>query len=707
MIGEKKFEGSNHMVALAVIFFISFGIYFNSLQGDFIWDDKDLILEHTDYLGDWRNLFSVFTEPFFGKAAIYRPLLIISFIIDYQLWGSNSFGFHYTNVLLHTVNAFMVYLLAFFLFKHRAFSLFSGLLFATHPIQTEAVAWISGRNDVIMTFFSLLTILFYIRWQKLTGVKRVVTFISFLIGYGCILLSKESGIIVLLLIIMVDYFFKLTPRDWEAKRKAYLSVLLVSFLFIYIRMNILGGLGVPISPMQGGFAHLLLGAFTTYAYYFKIFFFPIHQTANPFIPSLYFLKDPLVISSLFFIIVLMLITVTCWRRFREVSFIIIWIFVTLLPVSGFFLLTIPALEHRLYLGSVGFSIMMPLLLYRLSYAKINYGFFKNGKAVIFLLLICIIITYSSKTVVRNNVWKDESYFWLKTVQDTPISVIAHNNLGLVYFNEGHYDQAFEEFEQALSLNPYAANVYANLGVLYVAQGLYQKAISVYEKAVMLKPKKAKFYNNLGNLYYRMLKESNPSTQAHSKGVIIGLLTVDEVQKLYQMSFNNYKKALQLNTNDAEIHNNLGDLYYLEQSYQSALEEYTHAVKLNPYYAEAYNNLGLVYLKENNHADAQKAFSKAMELDPGLAEAYNNLGLSYFYKGFYHKALEKFNRAVTLMPHSAEVYFNMALVYLRGFNDKRRGIYYLKESLRIDPLQSRATMIKEVLVKLGSDGAEEK
>jgi tetratricopeptide (TPR) repeat protein len=97
----------------------------------------------------------------------------------------------------------------------------------------------------------------------------------------------------------------------------------------------------------------------------------------------------------------------------------------------------------------------------------------------------------------------------------------------------------------------------------------------------------------------------------------------------------------------------------------------------------------------------------MELDPGLAEAYNNLGLSYFYKGFYHEALEKFNRAVTLMPHSAGVYFNMALVYLRGFNDKRRGIYYLKESLRIDPLQSRAAMIKEVLIKLGSDGAAEK
>jgi len=125
-----------------------------------------------------------------------------------------------------------------------------------------------------------------------------------------------------------------------------------------------------------------------------------------------------------------------------------------------------------------------------------------------------------------------------------------------------------------------------------------------------------------------------------------------------------------------------------------LEEYKRAVKLNPYYADAYNNLGLVYLKEKNHDEAQKAFAMTLELEPDFAEAYNNLALVYMEREMYHKALEWFTKASTLMPENAAVYFNLALVYLRGFKDKQKGIYYLKESLRLDPHQSRAVMIKE-------------
>ena len=82
------------VIYCAVIFLVTFGIYWNSLQGDFIWDDRGLILDNTSYLGDWRNVFSSFTKPFFGTTPFYRPLLIVSFILDYQLWGLNAFGYH-------------------------------------------------------------------------------------------------------------------------------------------------------------------------------------------------------------------------------------------------------------------------------------------------------------------------------------------------------------------------------------------------------------------------------------------------------------------------------------------------------------------------------------------------------------------------------------------------------------------------------------
>jgi len=697
MLKIRKIEVNNHLIAFAIIFLITFSIYWNSLQGDFVWDDKDLILNNTGYLNDWKNLFSVFTKPFFGKAAIYRPLLIVSFIFDYQLWDSHPFGFHYTNVLLHTVNAFMVYLLTFFLFKSRYLSLFSSLIFVSHPVQTEAVAWISGRNDVIVTFFSLLTIILYIRWYNLEGLKRILIFIGFLISYGCVLLTKESGIVVLPLIILTDYFFKGNLGHWGNRRRAYLSMILISVLYIYVRMIILGKLGMPVSLMGERFIDRFLRVFVTYAYYFKTLLFPIHQTANPLISPYFSLRDPKAVSVLLIILSLAAITLVCLRWFREVSFFILWVFTTLIPVSGIFSLDIPALEHRLYLGSVSFSMVIPLLLRRLSNIRIKRVFIKNEKAVIFPLLVMLILIYSLKTVVRNTIWKDERHFWLETIKDSPSSVIAHNNLGLVYFEKGQYRHAIRQFKKALSLNPYAANVHANMGILYATQGLYQEAINAYRRALILKPNRVKIYNNLGNLYCQMLKESKSSSQVYPKGSVV----VDNIRELYQKSLNNFKKALQLDSNDPEVHNNLGDLYYLGQIYPSALEEYKRAIKLDPYYVDAYNNLGLVYLKEKNYDEAQKAFARTIKLKPTFAEAYNNLALIYMEKAIYDKALDLFVKALTLMPENADIYFNLALVYLRGFCDTENGIHYLEESLRINPHHDRARIMRKFITQLAT------
>ena len=162
----------HHLISLIIIFAVTFGIYWNSLQGDFIWDDKDLILNHQHYLGDWKSLYSAFTEPFFGKSSTYRPLLIVSFIFDYHLWWLNPFGFHYTNVLLHAFNGVLVYLLIAYIFSNYRLAFFTGLLFVAHPIQSEAVAWISGRNDIILTFFSLLVLLVYVRLDTLSALKK-------------------------------------------------------------------------------------------------------------------------------------------------------------------------------------------------------------------------------------------------------------------------------------------------------------------------------------------------------------------------------------------------------------------------------------------------------------------------------------------------------------------------------------------------------
>lgn len=693
---------SKHTVAFVLIVLITFGIYCNSLYGEFVWDDNDLILSHSGYFNDWGNVFSAFAKPFFGKSPTYRPLLIVSFIIDYQLWGPQPFGFHYTNVLLHIMNALLVYLLVFILFKHTYLALFSSLIFATHPIQTEAVAWISGRNDVIVTFFSLLTLIFYIRWRNLKGAKKVFTFVASLLAFGCVLLTKESGVVLLLLIILVDSCFQTdVPYRIGSRRKAYLSLILISFLYIFLRVRILGGIGLGHAGEY--YVRRFLEPFIIYAYYFKILFFPVHQTANPFIPYVTSIKDPAFVSSFLFVSSLILTSAVCWRHLREISFVILWIFIALLPVSGIIPLTIPALEHRLYLGIVAYGMVMPLLLFRITGIKVDEAFFKRSGAIITsLILIAVISIYSIKTVTRNAVWKNENHFWLRTIEASPFSVFAHINLGNVYFKKKEYDKAIKELNQALSLNPNASKAYSNLGRIYCVKGHYQRSLDYYEEALQLKPHSSKSYSDLGYFYYHLLKEhlsisGVPSAKQNNE--LNTLVNTYGAEGLYKRSLYNYKKSLQLNFDSPEVHNNLGDLYYLKKLYQPAAEEYRIAMRINPYYAEAYNNLGIVHFDEGRYEDAQKTFVKALAFKPNFAEAYNNLGMVYLNKTLYRKALEEFRKALELIPENAEVNFNLALVYLRGFSDKQKGIYYLKRSLEFDPYQSRAEMIRELLVQL--------
>ena len=474
----------SHIIYLAVIFLVTLGIYWNALKGDFIWDDQGLILESASYLKEWGNIFSSFTRPFFGTTPFYRPLLLVSFIFDYQLWGLQPFGFHLSNVLVHALNGCMVYLLAFFLFKQRIFAFTAGLLFASHPIQTEAVAWISGRNDVLLTFFSLITIICFITWQQSKGRKRVFTYAGFLLGYCCVLFTKESGIIVPVLIILINYFFRNTlPLTLGVIKKAYLPLGLISVLYICIRMYLLGGGDLAIDGLAT--FQTFSGVIFTYAYYFKMLLFPVFQTASPvIIPPVSSVANPAFTMSLVFAALLVLLTVACWKRCWELSFCILWICVTLLPVSGIIPLMVPALEHRLYLGSVCFSMVIPLVLYKTVLPANRQLTFNNRSLCSLLIVFGLMLLYSAKTVTRNTIWKDEQTFWVHTLKESPSSPFVHNNLGVVYARQGKHNQAIRIFKQGLAL-PASEEVYnpaATRGI------------------------RRKIYNNLGKSYRALLEE---------------------------------------------------------------------------------------------------------------------------------------------------------------------------------------------------------
>jgi len=546
---------NSHVLACALIVLVTVGIYCNSLQGDFIWDDRGLITNNAEYLNDWKNLFAVFVKPFFGQTPYYRPLLTGSFIIDYQLWELNPFGYHYTNVLFHTANALLVYLFIYILFKHTYLALFTSLLFASHPVQTEAVAWISGRNDVLLTFFSLLTLILHLCWHEYKGLRRVLAYSVYLAAYACTLLTKESGLILPVLAILVDCFF---TEGRRIQAKSYVGLLLISILYFFSRMRILDDIGLNLGGKD--LFHTLIGVVVTYAYYFKMLLFPLSQTAVPSLTVSSTGNEFVLISSIFLIVFLLTPAVLCLKKFREVSFVIIWVFISLFPVCGIVPLSVPALEHRLYLACVCFSMLIPISVCKLQQLQSQTCQLAKIRKVLLCIIPVIVVVYSAKTIARNTIWHNEGFFWLYSVHDSPRSALARNNLGIVYSTEGAHEKAIREFKTALTF---------------------------YDEKNLLThgPKNshhAKIYNNLGRSYYQLLHDSILDSHESVAPIADDILQChdEEAYKLYTLSYACYQSALRFDPSSAEAHNNLGDLYYFMKQYQNAEKEYEAALKVS-------------------------------------------------------------------------------------------------------------------------------
>ena len=154
-------------IFVILIIILGFTIYFNSLGGSFIWDDAGLI-QGNAYLKDWSNFPQIFTKNIWAGigegSSIWRPLQMMTYFVDYSLWKLDPWGYHLTNILLHLLAALALYWFVSILFNNRILALFSSLLFIAHPVHVEAVSYISGRADSLVTIFVLVAFIFYLKF---------------------------------------------------------------------------------------------------------------------------------------------------------------------------------------------------------------------------------------------------------------------------------------------------------------------------------------------------------------------------------------------------------------------------------------------------------------------------------------------------------------------------------------------------------------
>jgi len=144
-----------HYKNIVLIAVIGFLVYANTLGNQFVYDDTEFISERS-FIKSLSNIPQLFSPKTYFLATgehYYWPVVTLSYIIDYRLWRLNVFGYHLTNPMFHLFNSILVYWLVLLLFKEKNLALLSGLIFAVHPVHTEAVSWVTGRKDVLVTFF--------------------------------------------------------------------------------------------------------------------------------------------------------------------------------------------------------------------------------------------------------------------------------------------------------------------------------------------------------------------------------------------------------------------------------------------------------------------------------------------------------------------------------------------------------------------------
>lgn len=475
----------------------SFLVYAPSLSNGFVGlDDPGYVYRNPRIRG--FDLVWAFTTPVIGT---WCPLTLLSFALDYAVWGLSPFGYHLTNTLLHAANAFMVALLAGRLARGAPrlrlflFALSSGILFGLHPIRAESVAWVSERKDVLSAFFFLASVHLYVgyaRAQKGAAAWYSLTLLFFVLS----LLSKAMAVTMPVVLFILDYY-PLGRLSRACLGKAVLEKVpfaaisaMVSAVSVWAQAK-----GSAIASLEAlSVAERLHLAVRGYVFYLYKYIIPAGLA--PFHPRDFSLGLGAGFAA--YAAALAVLTagaIALGRRYRAWS--VAWAFyaVTLLPVIG--LVSIgkhAAADRYMYIPGMGLAML----------ASAAFFLCRDKKALTALAAAAVAasLALGALTVRQSLFWKDSVTLWTRQVEAYPEHAIGYMNRGTAYGQAGDIQGAIADLTRAVELNPSLAVAWYNRSLAYDASGRAQEAIGDLTEAIRINPSYASALHNRGAAYAR-------------------------------------------------------------------------------------------------------------------------------------------------------------------------------------------------------------
>ena len=677
-------------------------VYASTLAHGFIWDDDLHVAANPTIIGP-LGLKEIWTTA----AANYFPLVLTNFWVQHALWGLNPFGYHAVTVACHALCAVLLWRVLLALRVPGAW--LGAALWALHPVQVESVAWISELKNTQSGIFFLLSILFWLKWQRLPATAAESTEAGDRRHYAlaltcglCALLSKPSTVMLPVALGLCTWWRcdRLRWRDAIALAPFFLLSAIVSGWTVWEQKFHSGALGPEWS--QTWLERCAIAGRVIWFYLGKLVWphplsFIYHRWAINAGSPLAWLPFLLAVAAHAWL----------WRlragAWRPVLFAAAYFVALLFPVLGFFDVYFFRYsyvgDHFQYLASIG-----PLALSAAGLATVCPRDFRilGGGAVLALATLA---------AVQCGGYRNRETLWRATLSRNPGSAMAWDQLGSELQRATRHREAIDCFQRALNLNPHHPEALNHLGVEYLFTGRLSEAIVELQHAVEARPTFPEAHTNLG-LALMQAGRPNDALPHFESAVRSWPMLAEAHYNLanalgtlgrFSEAAVRYETTLKFDPHYPGLHERLGAALVETGRSAAALPHFEQALRLDPNRADTHDDFGRALAAVGRLDDAIIQYERAIQLNPGLAVAHNDLGVTLAQRGQFPDALARFDDAVRLDVDYTKAHLNRggALAAL-GRLPEASEAFARAVQLQPDSIPAH-TYLAQVLRALGREG----
>lgn len=548
--------------------------YIPTFSGQFILDDKPLVKNNL-LIREFNNpTLYLFQEDGVSEKSppgyhtgYYRPLVNVFYMLDYKMWGMNPSGFRTTNLILHLLTCIMLYQLLRQMLGKTFIPFLVTLLFGLHPVNTESVAWITSRNNILVTLFSLISFYYYLKEKD---EKRVWAGVLSYISFAAALLCKEFAIMLLLIFFLYNRFMVKNGKIFKDEILTYIPFIIILFSYFISRTVVIGSVLTPIS-IPDLWKNLYFVPFLL-MYNLKLILIPysLHSFIIQYPDSYLSWKA----FAGFFSFGLLCFFMWIERDNKIVIFAFFSFFLALMPVLNIFPpeRTVTLISMRwLYFPMAFLSLALPTYIKNL--AKTNYF-------VVISILATVLAYFGTYSYILNkDIWHDEESFFIQEIIHFRNNYYAYG-YAVNLLSKKEYQKAEKFFRIAIKHYPDQAKNYINYGALLIDTGRPDAALLYLNKAkslIMIREERGEWFNNMGMAYFNLRKND--------------------------VALKNFQQAVICNPQESQYWANLGGAYGLAGDYENSVAALQKGISIAPDSILLRKNLAVTYIRMENYEKA--------------------------------------------------------------------------------------------------------